>query len=271
MFRLTKLTLAALAMTGGLTAALAEAPLTIAAGKVGGGYDARAHQIAERLTQRGFAVTIANNNGSDEISLAVCGGRADIGIMQIDAIYARALEGCTVKPIAIYGAEYAFVLFPPKSDYDELSDLTAQDAVMVDTIGSGTDLFWRTAVKIELGDEGSKDEWASARIVNDPLELASASAEMGDVEAVILVRKKDSTDVLRLLELGWTAGELWDRDINDLTFNNSELYTAEKVQIVYGVNSVKAWAYSVRSFIVTSTAIAGGDRKAFAAITGAAQ
>lgn len=252
--------------------AIAEAPLIIAAGKPGGGYDARAKQIAERLMQRGMPTVVENKNGSDEISLAVCGGRADIGIMQIDAIYARALEGCTVKPVAVYGEEVALILFPPKSENDELSDLTAQDAVMVDTIGSGTDLFWRTAVSIEQGDDGTKDEWSQARIVNDPLELANASASMGDVDAVVLVRRGDSADIMRLLETGWTVGEMWDRDLDDLQFNDGPLYTSEKLSVMYaGGRKQAGWMYKVRSFIVVSTEVANGDRRAFAAITGAAQ
>lgn len=69
-----------------LCAATAAAePLTIATGKPNGGYDKRAKQIAERLVQRGIPTAIQNKNGSDEISLAVCGGQAQVGIMQIVA------------------------------------------------------------------------------------------------------------------------------------------------------------------------------------------
>ncbi|QCP84359.1 hypothetical protein EYE35_01305 [Cereibacter sphaeroides] len=252
-------------------AAVAAEPLTIATGKAGGGYDARAQQIAQRLYQRGTEAEVANLNGSDEISLAVCGGRADVGLMQIDAMYARSLEGCTMKPVAVYGTEYAFLLFPPRSSKDELSDLGASDAILVDTIGSGTDLFWRTIVKIENSDDGSKDAWASARAVNDPLELAQASAEMGDIAAVLLVRKPDSPHITRLLDLGWTLGEMWDRDINDLSFNGGSLYIAEKATVQFGKRRFRAWAYAVRSFIAVSSKVAAGDRTMFAAITGAAQ
>lgn len=246
-------------------------PLTIATGKSGGGYDKRAQQIAERLTQRGTQTIIANKNGSDEISLALCNGTADLGIMQIDAIYARAQEGCSVKPVAIYGQEYAFLLFPPRANNDELDELTAQDAVLVDTIGSGSDLFWRTIVKIELGDEGTGDEWASARIINDPIELANASAEMGDITAMVLVRKSDSADITRLLDQGWQLGTFWDRDIDDLQFNGTPLYESEKAKVAWGNKSARAYAYSVRSIIAVSQKIANGDRKLFATITGAAQ
>lgn len=252
-------------------AAAAEAQYVIATGKAGGGYDKRAQDMAERLKQRQMLTDVINLNGSDEISLAVCGKRAQIGIMQVDAIYARSLEGCTMKPVGVYGEEVAVILFPPKSDMDELSDLTAQSAVMVDTIGSGSDLFWNTIVRIETGDDGSGDEWAKARVVNDPLELAVASATMGDVQALVLVRKPDSPDITRLLELGWTMGELWDKDVNDLQFRGAELYESAKIDIRYGASKARDYGYVVRSFIVVGNDVANGDRNAYAAIVKAAQ
>lgn len=246
-------------------------PINIATGKAGGGYDRRAQQIEQRLEQRGIVATTRNLNGSDEISLAVCAGRADLGIMQIDAIYARSQEGCTVKPIAVYGVEYAVFLIPPRANISKLSHLTAADAVLVDTIGSGSDLFWRTIVRIETGEDGTGDEWAQARVINDPLELAQAAAEMGDISAVVLVRKPDSPDITRLLDLGWTLGEMWDRDIDDLQFNGAPLYASEKVSVVWGNRKARAYAYQIRSLIAANTRIASGDRTTFAAITSAAQ
>lgn len=255
-----------------LPVAVAAQTIDIATGKAGGGYDRRARQIEQRLEQRGVISTVINLNGSDEISLALCGGRANLGIMQIDAIYARSLEGCQMKAVGSYGAEAALLLFPPRSPHDELSDLGPGSAVMVDTIGSGTDLWWRTAVRIELGDDGSNDEWANARVVNDPLELANTSAEMGEIDAVVLVRKPDSADVQNLLGQGWTLGELWDRDINDLEFNGAPLYRSEKLKVAApGSKTLKAWGYEVRSFIAVTRATADGDRAQFAAITAAAQ
>ena len=247
-------------------------PITIATGKPGGGYDRRAHEIGQRLEQRGQEVLIVNFNGSDEISLALCGGRADLGLLQIDAVYARSLEGCQMKAIASYGAETALLLFPPRSPHDELSDLGPAAAVLVDTIGSGSDLFWRTIVRIETGDSGSGDDWAQARAVNDPLELANASAEMGEIDAVLLVRRPESADVQNLLGQGWTLGELWDRDLNGLQFNGAELYRSEKLKVpTPGGRSTKVWGYEVRSFIMVPRKIAEGDRPRVAALTAAAQ
>lgn len=246
--------------------------IDIAAGKAGGGYDQRARQIEQRLEQRGVLSTVINLNGSDEISLALCGGRASLGIMQIDAIYARSLEGCQMKAVGSYGAEAALILFPPRSDLDSLSDLGPNATVLVDTIGSGSDLFWRTIVRIETGEQGGNDEWASARVVNDPLELANTSAEMGEVDAVVLVRKPESADVQALIGQGWTVGELWDRDINDLEFNGAALYRSDKLKVpTPGGKPLKAWGYEVRSFIAVPRALAEGDRQRFVAITAAAQ
>ena len=257
-----------------LTSPLAAAAdvLTIATGKAGGGYDRRAIQIEQRLEQRRIAAEVVNLNGSDEISLAVCAGRAQLGLMQIDAIYARSLEGCQMKAVASYGVEVALLLFPPRSPHGALSDLGTGDAILVDTIGSGSDLFWRTLVKIETSEDGDKDAWASARAINDPLELANAGAEMGEVQAVLLVRKAESPDVQGLLGQGWKIGELWDRDISDLQFNGGPLYLSEKIAIKTPAGkTLKVWAYQVRSFVVVARAVAEGDRPRFAAITSAAQ
>lgn len=244
----------------------------IAAGKPGGGYDKRARQIEQRLEQRGIPAEVLNFNGSDEISLAVCAGRASIGIMQIDAIYARSLEGCQMKAVGSYGAELALILFPPRSAADQLSDLGPGSAVMVDTIGSGAELFWRTIVRIETGEDGDNDAWASARAVNDPMELANTAAEMGEIDAVIVVQKPDATIVQSLIGQGWTVGELWDRDIGDLVFNGGALYRAEEFGIpAPGGKKTWAWGYEVRSFIVVPRVVADGDRLRFAAITAAAQ
>lgn len=278
MLRLRSFDLLILSVLIGLTLLLmlpvvaAAQTIDIATGKPGGGYHRRALQIEQRLEQRGIMATVTNLNGSDEISLALCSGRADLAILQIDAIYARSLEGCQMKAVGSYGMEAALILFPPRADHDALSDLGPGSAIMVDTIGSGTDLFWRTIVRIETGDDGSQDEWASARAVNDPLELANTSAEMGEIDAVILVRKPDSPDVQNLLGQGWTLGELWDRDINDLEFNGGPLYRSEKLKVAApGGKTVKAWGYEVRSFIAVPRTLADGDRQLFAAITAAAQ
>lgn len=256
-----------IAMIASLMASSALADVSIATGKVGGGYDKATKQIATRLEQRGIKSTVTNLDGSDAISLAVCGGRADIGPMQIDAIYARANEGCDLKAIASYGSEYAFLMLPPRSEYDELSDLKSTDTILADTVGSGSDLWVRTAMKIENGDDGDKDDWAKATVLNDPLELAQAGADMGEVSAVIIVRKPNSPDVTRLLDMGWKFGELYDKDIDDLKFKGSPLYRGEQVEVFGGGKRHKNYVYEVRSLIVAGKSIVNGDRNTFTAIS----
>ena len=87
--------------------------LVIAAGKKGGGYHKKAEELAVRLEQRAHDVEVVNYNGSDEITLAMCNGEAQIGIGQIDAVDARRLEGCRLHPAADYGTELALLLFTP--------------------------------------------------------------------------------------------------------------------------------------------------------------
>lgn len=177
-----------------------------------------------------------------------------------------------MKALGSNGAEAALILFPPHAKHDQLSDLSAQSAVLVDTIGSGTDLFWHTIVRIEQGEDGSKDDWSNARVVNDPLELANVSAEMGEIDAVILVRKVDSPDVKNLLGQGWSLGELWDRDIDDLEFNGLPLYQSVKQSVAQqGSKNVTAWGYEVRSLVTVRRSFAEGDRMRFATITAATQ
>ena len=228
-------------------------PVTIAAGMSGGGYDKFAKTMAQRMAQRGYdAVTVSNNNGSDAITLAACNAKADIWIAQVDAIYTRYQEGCVLTPVADYGTEYAIMLVPPKSNIDELSDMTADDAVAVDGIGSGTELFWKTIVSIENGDEGSKDEWAKAKPVESSPEMLNTMANFGDIQAALLVRKLDNDQLDMLLNQGWKMVELWDKDINDREFNNLPLYESIEGTVNYTKGADENWVYAVRSFVGVS-------------------
>ena len=222
------------------TPALSE-PLIIGAGKAGGGYDAAAQKLATRLSQRNTDAVVSNFNGSDEITLALCQKGADIGYAQIDAIYARGQEGCFLKPIGLYGTELATIWFPPKSPYNELEDLTAENSILVDTIGSGSELFWNTIVSIETGDDGSQDSWAQAEPVTEEPEMAQTLASFGEIDAVIIVRKPGSDDFKMLAEAGWQLGWLYDKDINDLMFNDVSLYASDD----------RYQTYEVRSFLVS--------------------
>lgn len=222
-----------------LTTSLVHAePLIVAAGKSGGGYDKAAQSLSIRLSQRNTDAVVKNFNGSDEITLALCSKKADIGYTQIDAIYARAHEGCTLRPLGLYGHEYATIWFPPDSPYNELDDLDASNTVLIDTVGSGTDLFWHTIVGIETNpDIANGSEWAQASTVNESPEMAMTLAEIGEIDAVILVRKANSTDYAGLDDNGWNRGWLYDKDINDVEFNGKPLYEPADGDSVYEIPS----------------------------------
>lgn len=226
------------------------APITIAAGMQGGGYDKFAKTMAQRLNQRGYSsVTVSNNNGSDAITLAACNAKADIWIAQVDAVYTRYQEGCVLSPVADYGTEYAVLLVPPKSTIKKLSQLSERDNIAVDGVGSGTELFFKTIVAIELSDEGSKDAWSKARPVESSPDMLNTMANFGDVQAALLVRKLDSDDITLLLNQGWMLAELWDKNIDDLEFNNLPLYDSVEPTIHFTKGKTENWAYAVRSFV----------------------
>jgi hypothetical protein len=228
-------------------------PIVIAAGMQGGGYDKKAKELVERLTQRGYTdVSVTNSNGSDAITLAACNGKADIWIAQVDAIYTRYQEGCVLTPVADYGTEYAVMLVPENSNIDELSDITSKDTVAVDGIGSGSELFWKTIVAIENSDNGTKDEWSKAKTTESSPELLNTMANFGDIQAAILVRKTDLGHITLLLNQGWHMVELWDKDINDEEFNNLPLYESTQVEVLYAKGTDYNYVYTVRSFIGVS-------------------
>jgi hypothetical protein len=235
-----KSTILSLILTTAAFPALAE-PLVIGAGKASGNYDSAAQRLAQRLQQRNTDAIVSNYNGSDEITLALCQKAADIGYAQIDAIYARGQEGCFLKPIGIYGTEYAQIWFPPKSDNDELEDLDTSSKILVDTIGSGSELFWNTIVSIETGDDGTNDAWSKAQPVYEPIDMAPTLGSFGEIDAVLMVRKPSSLDAKLLTENGWTLGWIYDKDINDLMFNDVSLYSSDQ----------NYQTYEVRSFLVS--------------------
>lgn len=245
-------------------------PLTVATGKSGGGYDKAAQTLSQRIAQRGIENTVVNMNGSDEISLSLCRNSAQVGYMQIDAFYARSKDGCSLKAVANYGTEQAYLLFPPKSKYDELSDLSEKDTVLVDTVGSGSELFFRTIQRIEK-EEGRGDAWSKVSLNTDGLDIAPAAGEMGDVQAVVMVRKPNSPDMARLLDLGWTLGELWDKNIDDLSFNGQPLYASQKIVLQDGSGKKhRGYAYDVSSFVVVNSSVIT-NKELFGKVVAAAQ
>lgn len=228
--------------------------IAIATGMDGGGYHTNSLKMAERLKQRGYnSITVYPTNGSDAITLAACNGNADIWTAQIDAVYSRHNEGCSLEPVADYGTEKAFLFFPPNSDMNELDDLNADKRIAVDGVGSGTELFWKTIVSIEKGENGTNDDWAKASPVESAPDLLNTMANFGDIHAAILVRKPDSPQIQMLLDQGWTLGYFWDRDIDDEIFNSLPLYASEKIAVKNSNGKTqKNYVYNVRSFIGVS-------------------
>jgi hypothetical protein len=260
-----------LAMALALSTPLLAEPLTIYAGGKGGGYDAAAKTIAARFAQRGIDAQVENRNGSDDITLQACRNPNSIWIAQIDALYAREMkEGCILPVIADYGDEVAAIFFAPGQRLDELDDLDASHTVFVDKIGSGSELAWRTMVSIEQ-EHGRGDDWSKAQTSTGDLRRATALANRGVVHAALLVRKPNSTDFTRLLEQGWSLGQLYDKDINDLMYGTRPLYEAEKLTITAGGKNHRDWGYVVRSFIGTTETIERDEIDIFDALLGAVE
>ena len=222
--------------------------LVIAGASESGGYFARATNAAERLVQRGFDARAVTTNGSEEITLGICNGSFTAGYTQVDAMFARAKEGCNLFPAAVYGEEYALMLVPSNSDINELSDLDENHTVLINREGSGANLMWRTIVSIEQGEEGSNDDWSRAQVNNDPFEVAYPLAEAGLVDAVIVVATLDNPTLTNFANLGWETIEFWDKDINDQEFNGAPLYESEKIKGRIEGRRLNEWGYVVKSF-----------------------
>jgi TRAP-type uncharacterized transport system substrate-binding protein len=272
MKHLTIAALAAIALTPLAATAAPTDDFTIAVGQPDRGYEKRGKEIAAAIAQRGLTTTVVNYEGSDDISFAVCDGEADMGIMQLDALYARAKDGCKLQIVSKYGDEHAIVLFPPESKLSALSDMTSASRVLVDTAGSGTDLFWHTITEIEA-EHGNGSKWAQAQPVNGFLFMADAMAAAGEIDAVIVVGNPNSLEVWELIGAGWDAGNLEDKDINDQLFNGKPLYSRERVKIDPPgmMNGDSEMAYVIPSFIAVNSDWAAANRRDFQTVVRAAK
>jgi TRAP-type uncharacterized transport system substrate-binding protein len=229
------------------------AEITIGVGREGGGYYNRGVQIAERLGNRGVEASVQSFTGSNSITLAVCNNQVQMGITQIDAIYARATEGCQLQPIADYNlaGEMAFLLVPPNSRIRKLSDLNASHTVAADGLDSGTELFARTIIAIER-EQRRPGDWSNIQLSNVPVESLNAQANFGGIDAAFLVRNENSADIRNLLSLGWTFAELYDRDISDREFNGRPLYESERFDFRHEGTRYRDYGYRIRSFVVVN-------------------
>lgn len=246
---------AAAAFVFGCTPAMAE-DITFYTGASGGGYHKATISLSQRLEQRGHTVTIENRNGSDDITLQACGASEDANTMwiaQLDALYLREMNtGCVLVDTAVYKTEYAMIFFPPDSDLDSLRDLDASHTILIDSVGSGSDLSLGVMKNIEK-EFGGSDEWIESSVTHSALKRATSLASRSKVHAVFMIRTPDSKDIDLLLKAGWEMGYMYDKDINDRKWNNAPLYEASKLAIIRdGRRVARDWTYEVPSYIGTT-------------------
>jgi len=250
---------ALLSLTIGMSASFAQTmadPMVIYTGGKGGGYDAAAKNLVARMEQRGVTAVVENRAGSNDITLQACKNPNSGWIAQIDALYVREMtDGCSLIVLGDYGTEMAAIFFSEKSGLDDMDDLTANHTIFVDKLGSGSELFWKTAVSIEV-EHGGSDEWIEANVITGDLRRATPMANRGKIHAIVLVRSlAKSGDFTKLLKQGWVLGQLWDKDINDLQYGTTSLYDPEKFELIVDGKRHRNWGYSVKSFIGTTEAV----------------
>lgn len=246
------------------TSALAEDSITIYTGAEGRGYDTFTDTIASRI--KGVDVSVENLSGSMEIAQAICDDdNFSFGPAQADAIYALRDE-CEFQILGKYPQkEYAMIFFPKDSEYDELSDLDENHKISADVFGSGSYLFAKTIVDIE-NEHGNGSNWIDAEIVEEASEFLTSAAEAGELDAAILVTSNTSAEVKSLFDEGWTLGELYDKDINDLEFNGKSLYDYDEVEfeipggLIFSNNQENS-AYVVNTFIIARKDLVKSNRK----------
>ena len=221
-------------------------PIVVGAGKAGGGYDKWSQDIAKAFTQRGVPAVVTNFTGSDEITLGICSDKVLFAPAQQDAAYQRAMEGCELLPLWTYSSEeYMWLMVPPNSDIDELEDLTSSSKVATDLAGSGSDFTLRQLRRIEQGEEGSGNDWSKMQIDNRSLKSAMGLGAGGKLDAVFFVGTASSANLDFFLKNGWTPVEVYDKDLNDLTFNGEALYEGDTTKFAGG----SVWTYRVKTFV----------------------
>lgn len=232
------------------TASSSEETMKVFTGAEGRGYSNFTTTVVNRMKDYDFEQE--NLSGSMEIAQSICDHDGfSFGPAQLDAIYTLR-EDCDFQILGEYSnQEYAMILFPEDSRYNELSDLNGDSKIATDTFGSGTYLFAQTIKKIET-EHGNGSSWSDAKTVEVLDTLLTAEAKAGNIDAAILVTSNDSSEIRELFKEGWTLGELYDKDINDLEFNGSPLYKHETVdfEIPGWGNDQSNDAYVVKTFII---------------------
>jgi hypothetical protein len=237
--------------------AFGESGVTFYTGVKGGGYDADTRIMAKRVAQRGIETQIENRAGSDDITLQACQDPLSVWTAQIDALWVREMkDGCYLPVLAEYGTEMAMIFFPPGSKHDELSDLDETSTIFVTGVGSGSELFARTIQFIEK-EHGRGDAWSNATLETGDMRRINALASRDKVDAAIIVRLLTSDDITKLIDAGWSLGWLKDKDIDDLLYGDSPLYTGTKIKWSAPGNKTthKGYGYEVRSYVGTTETV----------------
>lgn len=260
--------LLSLAIICGITGPALADTVSIAVGQEGRGYERAGKELQTRLNGR-IETEIVNYTGSDDISRALCDGTAFVGIAQIDALFARSNEGCKLRVVGTYGHEYAYLMVPPGSPIADLGDINETTKILVDEVGSGTDLFWHTIVSIETGPHGNKSRWHKAKAVNDFSFLADPMAASGEIDAALFVTTPNSNELKELYDLGWRMAKIKDKDIDDQQYNGASLYAREKAEIK-GTGGFLRGSEDNSTYVIPSFFIVGpdaaADRRTFADI-----
>lgn len=220
----------------------------VGAGLPGRGYDKYAQSLQQRLKVSRINSEVVNLAGSEEIAIALCEDEIDVAPLQIDALYQASLTGCNINVAGLYGSEYAFLMFPPGSKSDELSDLDENSVILTDNIGSGSDLFIRQLQAIDAGPDGDQDSWSKAKVTNGELTAAGGILASGQADAIVLVTSPKSAIMQQLIGEGFEPGEMDSGSADLAKIRGQEIYVEKKVQVPgYG----NAWSYEVKSVIGT--------------------
>lgn len=210
------------------------AEVTLCAGRQGGGYDGIMRSVGAELERKGHTVTVLNLAGSEDILDNLNGGKCSFGPAQGDIFYKKNKESpgslAKVVPVDVLYNEAMQLVCSEASGYDELDDIQAGDAVIVDVIGSGSSLSWENMVAIEK-EYGNGSYWAQATPTYSPLDEAGGAIALGQAKCAFGVGKVPIDWAKGLLERGGVLSEVYDKDINDLEFNGSSLYQTVNVDV----------------------------------------
>ena len=230
--------------------------ITLCSGSPGRNYDSVMRGIGQELTNRGYNVTIKNLGGSEDIIRNLENGSCSYGPAQKDIHYKMAIDDAqinqSVTPIALLYHEAMTMFCSSDSNIDELSDITGDTTVIVDSIGSGSSLTWENMVDVETK-YGNKSDWINAKTSFTPLDEATAALSLGQADCAFGVGAVPSNWALELQKAGMTVAWVYDKDLNDLMVGKSSLYPA--IRVPYGAYESKFDTYAIPAILFRSSAV----------------